>query len=53
MTPYYAILNKLQTQLRAKLEAVGRDPLKMPGVKAMAGEWKGFYRIRHGKGVTH
>ncbi len=39
---------KLQTQLRAKLEAVGRDPLKMPGVKAMAGEWKGFYRIRHG-----
>jgi mRNA interferase RelE/StbE len=39
---------KLQTQLRAKLEAVGRDPLKMSGVKAMAGEWKGFYRIRHG-----
>jgi mRNA-degrading endonuclease RelE of RelBE toxin-antitoxin system len=33
---------KLQTQLRAKLEAVGRDPLKMPGVKAMAGEWEGF-----------
>ena len=22
--------------------------MKMPGVKAMAGEWKGFYRIRHG-----
>ena len=39
---------KLQAQLRAKLEALQRDPLAMPGVKAMAGQWKGFYRMRHG-----
>ncbi len=35
-------------QLRAKLEALARDPLSMPGVKPMAGEWKGFYRVRCG-----
>jgi hypothetical protein len=28
---------KLQAQLRTKLEALARDPLAMPGVKAMAG----------------
>ena len=39
---------KLQARLRAKLEALQRDPLAMPGVKAMAGQWKGFYRMRHG-----
>jgi mRNA interferase RelE/StbE len=39
---------KLQAQLRTKLEALGRDPLAMPGVKAMAGQWRGFYRLRHG-----
>ena len=22
--------------------------MAMPGVKAMVGEWKGFYRLRHG-----
>jgi mRNA interferase RelE/StbE len=24
------------------------DPFKMPGVKPMQGEWKGYYRLRHG-----
>ncbi|HMO84560.1 MAG TPA: type II toxin-antitoxin system RelE/ParE family toxin [Lacipirellulaceae bacterium] len=39
---------RLKQQLRARLEALGRDPSAMPGVKPMQGEWKGFYRLRHG-----
>ena len=39
---------RLKHQLREKLELLSKDPLKMPGVKAMAGEWKGYYRLRHG-----
>jgi mRNA interferase RelE/StbE len=39
---------RLKGQLRGKLEELGRDPLNMPGVKPMQGEWKGFYRLRHG-----
>ena len=39
---------RLKAQLRAKLEELARDPLSMPGVKPMAGEWRGFYRLRHG-----
>lgn len=46
---YFARLDaKLQAQLRTKLQALGGDPLAMPGVKAMAGQWRGFYRLRHG-----
>ncbi len=39
---------RIKAQLREKLEALARDPLTMPGVKPMAGEWKGFHRLRHG-----
>lgn len=39
---------RMKAQLRSKLEELGRDPLAMPGVKMMQGEWKGFYRLRHG-----
>ncbi len=38
----------MKVQLRAKLEALARDPQAIPGVKPMQGEWKGFYRLRHG-----
>ena len=48
-TRYFERLDaRLKAQLRTRLEALGRDPLGMPGVTAMAGQWKGFYRMRHG-----
>ena len=40
--------SRTKAQLVAKLEQLARDPSAMPGVKAMAGEWQGFYRLRHG-----
>jgi len=39
---------RLKSQPRAKLDELARDPVAMPGVKPMAGEWRGFYRLRHG-----
>ena len=39
---------RIKGQLRDKLEELARDPSSMPGVKPMQGEWKGFYRFRHG-----
>ena len=46
---YYDRLDeRLKVQLRAKLDELAQDPLAMPGVKPMAGEWRGFYRLRHG-----
>ena len=39
---------RIKAQLREKLQAVAHDPMAMPGVKPMAGEWKGFFRLRHG-----
>jgi mRNA interferase RelE/StbE len=39
---------RLKEQLKAKLQALADDPNAMPGVKAMAGEWAGFLRLRHG-----
>lgn len=39
---------RVKAQLRARLEALTRDPMAGPGIKPMAGEWKGFYRMRHG-----
>lgn len=39
---------RIKTQLKAKLERLAQAPDAMPGVKAMAGEWAGFYRMRHG-----
>lgn len=39
---------RIKAQLTAKLELLARNPDTMPGVKPMAGEWAGFYRLRHG-----
>ena len=39
---------RVKHQLRSKLEELARNPLSMAGVKPMQGEWKGFYRLRHG-----
>jgi len=39
---------RIRAQLVAKLEELARNPGAMHGVKPMAGEWAGFYRLRHG-----
>ncbi len=39
---------RIKGQLVAKLQELARDPEMMSGVKPMAGEWAGFYRLRHG-----
>lgn len=39
---------RIKAQLIAKLEELAHHPTNMPGVKPMAGEWAGFYRLRHG-----
>jgi mRNA interferase RelE/StbE len=39
---------RIKAQLITKLEGLARNPVAMPGVKPMAGEWAGFYRLRHG-----
>jgi len=39
---------RTKSQLIAKLEQLSKNPAAMPGVKPMAGEWAGFYRMRHG-----
>ena len=39
---------RIKAQLKAKLEQLAENPGAMPGVKPMAGEWAGFYRMRHG-----
>jgi mRNA interferase RelE/StbE len=39
---------RIRAQLVAKLEELAKNPAAMPGVKPMAGEWAGFYRLRHG-----
>lgn len=39
---------RIKAQLRLKLEELASDPSAMPGIKPMQGEWKGFYRLRHG-----
>ena len=39
---------RIKGQLVSKLETLAKNPTSMPGVKPMAGEWAGFYRIRHG-----
>ena len=39
---------RIKGQLVAKLEELAKNPGAMPGVKPMAGEWAGFYRLRHG-----
>lgn len=39
---------RARAQLLDKLEALAEDPVAMPGVKPMHGEWKGYHRLRHG-----
>jgi mRNA interferase RelE/StbE len=39
---------RIKAQLVAKLEQLAKNPATMPGIKPMAGEWSGFYRLRHG-----
>ena len=39
---------RIKMQLIGKLEELARNPRVMPGVKPMAGEWTGFYRLRYG-----
>ena len=39
---------RIKAQLKAKLEQLAQNPTAMSGVKPMAGEWAGFYRLRHG-----
>ncbi|HEY3857045.1 MAG TPA: type II toxin-antitoxin system RelE/ParE family toxin [Verrucomicrobiae bacterium] len=39
---------RIKAQLKNKLEQLSRNPSTMSGVKPMAGEWAGFYRLRHG-----
>jgi mRNA interferase RelE/StbE len=39
---------RVKKQLLAKLKELARNPNGVPGVKPMAGEWNGYYRLRHG-----
>lgn len=39
---------RLKAQLKTKLERLAQNPGATPGVKPMAGDWAGFYRMRHG-----
>jgi len=39
---------RIKAQLVAKLQELAKNPDAIPGVKPMAGEWAGFYRLRHG-----
>jgi len=40
--------SRIKAQLIRKLGDLARNPNAMPGVKRMAGEWSGLYRLRHG-----
>jgi len=40
--------DRIKTQLLSKLNDLAAHPDEAPGVKPMAGEWAGFYRLRHG-----
>ncbi len=39
---------RIKSQLIGKLGELAENPNAMPGVKPRAGEWAGFYRLRHG-----
>ena len=39
---------RIKAQLKLKLEQLAKNPDTMTGVKPMAGEWSGHYRLRHG-----
>ncbi|RLC27013.1 MAG: type II toxin-antitoxin system RelE/ParE family toxin [Deltaproteobacteria bacterium] len=37
-----------KNRVKKAIEQVGKDPLGLPGVIQMAGEWAGYHRIRLG-----
>jgi mRNA interferase RelE/StbE len=39
---------RIKAQLPTKLEELAQNPRGTPGVKPMAGEWAGFFRLHHG-----
>ena len=39
---------RMKAQMLAKLTELAEAPDTMTGVKPMAGEWAGFFRMRHG-----
>jgi mRNA interferase RelE/StbE len=39
---------RIKAQLVAKLNELAQAPDMASGVKPMAGEWAGFFRLRHG-----
>jgi mRNA interferase RelE/StbE len=39
---------RIKTQLTAKLAELAQHPDAAAGVKPMAGEWAGYFRLRHG-----
>jgi mRNA interferase RelE/StbE len=39
---------RIKAQLVAKLAELSHNPDAMPGVKPMAGDWAGYFRLRHG-----
>lgn len=39
---------RIKAQVVAKLGELAQNPDAMPGVKPMAGEWAGHFRLRHG-----
>jgi len=40
--------SRVRGQLLDKLSELAADPAAAPGVKPMHGEWKGYFRLRHG-----
>jgi mRNA interferase RelE/StbE len=39
---------RIKAQLISKLEDLAKNPATSPNVKPMAGEWAGYFRLRHG-----
>jgi mRNA interferase RelE/StbE len=39
---------RVKAQLVTKLTELAANPDSAPGVKPMAGEWTGYFRLRHG-----
>ena len=40
---------EIKKRLKNVLQQLEQNPLDLPGVKHMAGEWSGYHRIRKGK----
>ena len=39
----------IKQRIKKVLQQLGQNPLDLPGVKHMAGEWSGYHRLRTGK----